>query len=424
MSWAPNRRHFLASVGLATAASGLPPAWAKTTANLVVVGGGFGGATCASYLKRLLPQTNVTLIEPNTSYYACPFSNLVISGNRQLSEQEFGYSGIKEQGVEVVHQAANDVDSLAKTITLSDTSKLSYDKLVLSPGISFRWSALAGYDEAAANTFPHAWKAGEQTALLARKLHDLEDGRTVVISVPPAPFRCPPGPYERASLIAHFLKHQKPKSKLIILDANETFSKMPLFQEAWAEHYPEHLEWRSASNDGRVTRVDAGSGEIFTDFETISAGVVNIIPPQQANIIAQTAGVTNATGWCPINATNFESAQSKDIHVIGDASIASPMPKSAFSANLQGKICAIAIADALSGSSATDTILANTCYSFTTPEEAISIVGVYHNQVGKFTSVEGAGGLSPLAADKTIRNSEASQAADWFRQITTETFGL
>lgn len=242
------------------------------------------------------------------------------------------------------------------------------------------------------------------------------------MTVPPAPYRCPPGPYERASMIAHYLKAQKPRSKLIVLDAKDQFSKMALFQEAWAEHYPDHLEWRGAIDDGRVLRVDPQMRSVSTDFEDLSGAVINVIPPQKAGMIAERAGVADATGWCPIDPLSFESRLQSDIHVIGDATIAAPMPKSAFSANLQAKVCAFAIARTLSDLSPEPTVLANTCYSYTTPDEAISIAGVYSNADGQLQSIGGAGGISPLAADKSVRAAEAAQAAHWFDTITAEAF--
>lgn len=420
----PNRREMLVSAGALALAAYSPSAWANTRAKIVIVGGGFGGATCALSLRQFLPEADITLIESQTTYYACPFSNLVLTGHRELSAQAFEYSGLSKVGINVVHQRASDIDPVRQRVRLGDGSLIAYNKLVLSPGIDFRWDTLEGYGEEDSHIFPHAWKAGAQTELLARQLDALEDGEPVIITVPPSPFRCPPGPYERASLIADYLKNRKPKSKLILLDSNDRFSKMPLFLEAWAEHYPDHLEWRSASNDGRIIRANATSKTVDTDFETHKGGVINIIPPQQAGLVARSCGATDQTGWCPINATTFESRLLEDVYVIGDATIAAPMPKSAFSANLQGKLCAISIATSLSGAAMTPTVLANTCYSYTSPAEAVSIVGVYRNDDEHFTSVEDAGGLSPLAASKTVRESEAAQARDWFRQITEETFGV
>jgi len=424
MSLVLNRRHLIQSAVLGASAAALPgSAMAQARARIVIVGGGFGGATAALTLKRLLPSSDITLIEPFDQFVACPFSNLVIAGLRDITSQSFSYDRIEAAGITRIADTAIDVDPVAKTVSLQRGDDLTYDKLVLSPGIDFRFEALEGYHLGMTGRLPHAWKAGSQTLWLQLKLQALEDGQTVIMSVPPAPYRCPPGPYERASLIAHFLKTQKPRSKLIILDAKDQFSKMALFKEAWVEHYPDHLEWRGASNDGTVARVDAEADTVFTDFESFQSPAINVIPPQKAGFIAERAGVADATGWCPIDPLSFASTLQSDIHVIGDATIAAPMPKSAFSANLQGKVCAVAIARIVAGMSPEPTVLANTCYSYTTPDEAISIAGVYSNAGGKLSSISGAGGVSPLGADKAIRNAEAAQANHWFETITAEAFG-
>lgn len=419
-----NRRHILQGTVLGLGAAALPiPAMARTTARIVIIGGGFGGATAARMLKRLLPSATLTLIEKNTQFSACPFSNLVIGDERDMSEQRFSYDALAATGIEVVNAVASDIDPAAKTVTINGDTAINYDKLILSPGVDIRWDAIEGYDQAAAQRLPHAWKAGPQTELLRRQLDAMSDGEIVIMSAPAAPYRCPPGPYERASLIAHYLKTHKPRSKLIVLDAKDQFSKMALFQEAWALHYPDHLEWRGAADDGAVNRVDAARKTVFTDFDQASADVINIIPPQKAGLIADRAGVSDATGWCPIDPLSFESRIQSDIYVIGDATIAAPMPKSAFSANLQAKICAISIARTLSGLPLEATTLANTCYSYTTPDEAISIAGVYSNASGTLESISGAGGVSPIGANISVRNAEAAQAAHWFDTITAEAFG-
>ncbi|MEL6728729.1 MAG: NAD(P)/FAD-dependent oxidoreductase [Pseudomonadota bacterium] len=424
MTFDPNRRAFLTATALGLGCAVFAPlALSQTQARIVIVGGGFGGASAARTLKALLPNASITLVESSAKYTACPFSNLVIGGGRDLSQQEFGYDALSASGITLINDRAIDVDPNAKTVSLSGETVLSYDKLVLSPGVDLRWGAIEGYSQDAADILPHAWKAGAQTTLLRRQLEALEDGETVIMTVPPAPYRCPPGPYERASMIAHYLKAQKPRSKLIVLDAKDQFSKMALFQESWAEHYPDHLEWRGAIDDGRVSRVDPQARSVSTDFEDHSGAVINVIPPQKAGMIAERAGVADATGWCPIDPLSFESRLQSDIHVIGDATIAAPMPKSAFSANLQAKVCAFAIARTLSDLSPEPTVLANTCYSYTTPDEAISIAGVYSNADGQFQSIGGAGGISLLAADKSVRAAEAAQAAHWFDTITAEAFG-
>ncbi|MEM9055247.1 MAG: FAD-dependent oxidoreductase, partial [Pseudomonadota bacterium] len=368
-----DRRQVLTSLWLGAGMGifGLP-AMSQTKARIVIVGGGFGGASAARTLKQLLPSAAITMIDPNPVYTACPFSNLVLGTDRPLTQQQFRYDALKASGIEVLTDMATDIDASAQTVTLAGGQTLSYDRLILSPGIDIRWGALDGYEKAASERMPHAWKAGPQTTLLRQQLEALDDGQTVVMSVPPAPYRCPPGPYERASMIAYYLKSRKPRSKLIILDAKDSFSKMALFQEAWAEHYPDHLEWRGASNDGQVSRVTAAEMTLHTDFEDVTAQVANVIPPQKAGTIADRAGVSDATGWCPIDPLTFESTLQPKIHVIGDATIAAPMPKSAFAANLQAKICSMAVARLFSGLSPEPTVLANTCYSYTTPDEAIS----------------------------------------------------
>jgi NADPH-dependent 2,4-dienoyl-CoA reductase/sulfur reductase-like enzyme len=250
----------------------------------------------------------------------------------------------------------------------------------------------------------------------------MPDGGTVVISAPANPFRCPPGPYERASLIAYYLKKAKPRSKLIILDAKDNFSKQRLFQTAWQQLYPEFIEWVSLSNGGKVISVDAKTRSLVTDFATYKADVANIIPPQRAAEIARLAGVADGTGWCPIDPVSFESRLQPNVHVIGDAAIAGAMPKSAFAANAQAKVCADALAALLHGEAPTPPKLINTCYSLVAPDYGISIAGVYHPAGGQLADVEGAGGVSPIDAPADFRALEAAYAQAWFRTITAETF--
>ena len=310
---------------------------------MVVVGGGFAGSTCARELKRLDSKLQVTMVEANPTFTACPFSNAVIAGLRELKAQQFTYEGVASDEVKLAVSTAIAIDSQVRTVALDSGETLSYDRLVLAPGIDIRWDALPGYDEAAANRMPHAWKAGEQTMLLRRQLEAMEDGGLVVISAPANPFRCPPGPYERASLIAYYLKTRKPHSKLIVLDSKDVFSKQRLFQNAWKELYPGLLEWVSLSSGGKVISVDPTTNTLITDFAKHEAKVANVIPPQKAGRIAERAGVADQTGWCAIDPVTFESRLQPNIHVIGDAAIAGGMPKSAFAANAQAKVCAAAV---------------------------------------------------------------------------------
>jgi NADPH-dependent 2,4-dienoyl-CoA reductase/sulfur reductase-like enzyme len=417
------RRAFLGGSAVAASTVLLPaPALAQAKARVVVLGGGFAGTTCARELRRAEPQLAVTLVEVNPTYTACPFSNSVIAGLRDIAAQRFGYEAVRAEGVAVVQDQARSVDAERRLVSLNGGSTLGYDRLVLAPGIDFRWGALPGYDEAAAGSMPHAWKAGEQTLQLRRQLETMADGGTVVISAPANPFRCPPGPYERASLIAYYLKSKKPRSKLIVLDAKDSFSKQRLFQAAWQQLYPGLLEWVSLSNGGKVTKVDPATRTFVTDFATYKADVANVIPPQRAGGIAEIAGVSDQTGWCPIDPVTFESRLQTGIHVIGDAAIAGAMPKSAFGANAEAKVCAAGIAALLRDETPSSPKLINTCYSLVAPDYGISIAGVYHPLNGQLADVEGAGGLSPAEAPPDFRALEASYAEAWYRTITAETF--
>jgi sulfide dehydrogenase [flavocytochrome c] flavoprotein chain len=418
-----NRRQFLAAMGAASASHLAAPARAQAGPRVVVIGGGFAGATAARAIKGADPRIGVSLVESNRTFTACPFSNLVIGGLRTLTAQEFGYDKIAAGGVDVVFATAIGVDVEARRVALEGGTNLAYDRLIVAPGIDIRWDGLPGYTEAVAAKTPHAWKAGEQTLLLRRQLEALEDGGVVVMSVPANPFRCPPGPYERASLIAHYLKTKKPKSKILILDAKDAFSKQRLFQEAWKELYPDHLEWVALSKGGRVTSINAATQTLITEFGEYKAAVANVIPPQKAGRAAELAGAADQTGWCPIDPVTFESKRSPNVHVVGDATIAGGMPKSAFSANAQAKVCAAAVVDLLAGRTPIQPKLINTCYSLVAPDYGISVAGVYEPLNGVLTDVPGAGGVSPIEAPRAERAQEALFAEGWFNTITAEVFG-
>jgi sulfide dehydrogenase [flavocytochrome c] flavoprotein chain len=420
-----SRRQFLKAAIAAGASTALrqAPAVAQGTSRVVVVGGGFAGITCARELKRVDSKLQVTMVEANPTFTACPFSNAVIAGLRELKAQQFTYEGVASDEVKLAVATAIAIDSQVRTVALDSGETLSYDRLVLAPGIDIRWDALPGYDEPAANRMPHAWKAGDQTMLLRRQLEAMEDGGLVVISAPANPFRCPPGPYERASLIAYYLKTRKPHSKLIVLDSKDVFSKQRLFQNAWNELYPGLLEWVSLSSGGKVISVDPTTNTLVTDFAKHEAKVANIIPPQKAGRIAERAGVADQTGWCAIDPVTFESQLQPNIHVIGDAAIAGGMPKSAFAANAQAKVCAAAVVKLLRGETPVSPKLINTCYSLAAPDYGISIAGVYHPANGQLAEVPGSGGVSPVDAPRSTRSLEAMLANDWFRTITTEVFG-
>lgn len=419
-----NRRDILKGL-LVTMAAGLGSsctATSGTPARVLVIGGGFAGMSCARSLKQLAPTLAVTLIEPKQSYIACPFSNLVIGNSRSIGSQTFSYDRATANGVTHIMQAATAIDPDAHRVTVADGRHFDYDRLVLAPGISLNFDALEGYDEAAAESMPHAWQAGTQTTLLARQLAAMRDGGTVAISVPENPYRCPPGPYERASLIAHYLKTHKPKSKLLILDSKDRFSKQALFTAAWKSEFGDLIEWRGLKDGAKVVSVDPTAMTLQTDFDVIKVDVANIIPPQRAGEIARLSGVANATGWCPIRAATFESSLYDDIHIIGDAAIANAMPKSAFAANAQAKLCALQIVRLLSGKEPIDSKLINTCYSLVTPDYGISVADVYEPDKERWLAIKGAGGTSPLNASRKIRRMEAQYARQWYDSITEEVF--
>jgi len=395
---------------------------AQGAARVAVVGGGFAGATAARALAQAGHQ--VTMIEAEAQYVSCPFSNPVLAGMREMGQQQFGWDKIV--GVKRVQARATGVDGAARRVLL-DGGTVDYDRLILAPGVDMRLGsdpgALPGYDRAAVEAMPHAWKAGPQTTLLRDQLRAMPDGGTVVMSVPANPYRCPPGPYERASLIAWYLKNNKPRSKLLVLDAKDQFSKQKLFQQAWAKMYPGLLEWVSLSDGGAVTGVDRAAMTLTTDFATHKADVANVIPPQRAGAIAQAAGVADRTGWCPVDPVSFESLRVPNVHVIGDAAIMGAMPKSAFAANAQAKVCAQAVTAMLAGRTPEVPRLINTCYSLVAPEYGISVAGVYRPVNGQLTDIEGAGGTSPMDGDPAFRAQEAAYADVWYRTITSSVFG-
>lgn len=346
----------------------------------------------------------------------------MIAGLREIEAQQFGYEKIASDGVTVIAQAATVVDPQARRVTLADGSSLPYDRLVLSPGVDFHFDGLPGYDEAASQKMPHAWKAGEQTMLLRRQLEAMEDGGLVTIAVPANPSRCPPAPYERASLIAHYLKTKKPRSKVLILDAKDNFTQQRLFEKAWTELYGGMIERVSLSQGGRVTSVDPASNTVITEFGNYTAQVANVIPPQRAGRIAAIAGVADTTGWCPIDPMTFESRLVPNIHVIGDACLGGGIPKSASAASAQGRACADAIVNLIAGRTTETPRLTGVCYNTVAPAYGFSLAGNYQPKGDIFAEVEG-GTTSPLDAPPERRAREAAETERWFQTITAATFG-
>jgi sulfide dehydrogenase [flavocytochrome c] flavoprotein chain len=418
------RRDVVRGIAVSAASLTLPsPSLAQSAARIVVIGGGFGGASCARALRRTDPKLQVTLVEPNRTFTACPFSNEVIAGLRELQAQQFTYDGIVAEGVTVIAQSATSIDPQTRVVGLADGNTLSYDRLVLAPGIDLRFDALPGYDEAAAARMPHAWKAGEQTALLRKQLEAMDDGGLVALAVPAGPLRCPPAPYERASLIAHYLKARKPRSKVMILDAKDAIPQQRLFENAWKELYPGMIERVSLSQGGRIVSVDPATNTLVTDFGNYAAQVANVIPPQKAGRIAEIAGAVDNTGWCPIDPITFASKRVPNIHVIGDACIAGGIPKSASAASAEAKACASAVANLISDKPPEIPRLVGACYNTVAPGYAFSLSGIYQPRDGMFVEIEGSGGASPLEAPREVRTREAENAQSWYNTITVEAFG-
>jgi sulfide dehydrogenase [flavocytochrome c] flavoprotein subunit len=424
------RRQFVKLLGGSAAFAALGPLagccpGGKGGNRVVVVGGGFGGSTCAKYLRRFDPDLSITLVEPAARFTTCPFSNVVMGGLRDLDSITHGYEAQQARGVEVVHARVTEIDAAGNKVKLDSGKTLAYDRLVLSPGIDFKWDALEGMTAAGAETLPHAWQGGPQTTLLQKQLAAMDDGGLVIIAPPGNPFRCPPGPYERASLVAHYLKQHKPRSKILILDTKDKFSKQALFMQGWEALYPGMIEWVAGSEGGRIDEVDVASRTLFAELGDAHKGdVVNLIPPQKAGVIAHAAGLVNNDGWCPVDQRTFESELQPGIHVIGDACIAGAMPKSGFAANNQGKVCAAAIVSALHGLDMPEPSYVNTCYSLVAPDYGISVAAVYRYDAEKgIYKVAGAGGASPADVDAQFREKEARYAEGWYDSITFDTFG-
>lgn len=414
-----------AFVGLAAGAVLAAPAVvtrASPRGRVVVVGGGFGGATFARTLLRVAPSLSVTLVEKHRRFVTCPFSNTVLAGLRELDSLSFDYDALRREGIQVIAAEARTIDPERRTLRLANGDTLAWDRLVLSPGVQMQWGAIAGYDREAAEQMPHAWQAGPQTTLLTRQLQAMEDGGVVLISVPDDPYRCPPGPYERASLIAHYLREAKPRSKIIILDAKESFSKQALFEEAWAALYPGMIDWVPASQTGRLRSVDPAKGTLNTDFDTFRPAVANIIPPQKAGALALEAGLDQGLGFCAVDPRSFESTVVPGIHVLGDAALAWGMPKSAFSAGNQARACAHALAGLFEGRSPAAPVLLNTCYSLAAPDYGFSITAAYRAEGDDLVRLEEASGTSPLAASPELRQREAGHARAWYRTTTQAMF--
>jgi len=395
--------------GLAGCASTVP-----AKARVVVIGGGFGGATAAKYVRLWAPAVDVVLVERESAFVSCPISNLVLGGFSSMQEITTGYNGLRQHGVQVVQDEAVGIDAAKKSVRLARGGDIAYERLVVSPGIDFNFGEIQGYEPAMQQgRVLHAWKAGAQTVELRRQLEGMRDGGVAILSIPAAPYRCPPGPYERACMIAAYLKQAKPRSKLLVLDANpDVTSKGGLFKAAWKDHYAGNLEYRG---NAKVVAVEGGA--VRTEFDTVRGEVLNVVPPQRAGDIALKAGlITHNNRWCDVDWRSMESKKVPGIHVLGDATLSAPgMPKSGSMANNHAKIAAAAIVGALTGRGAgSDPKILNTCYSFVSQKEAIRVSSVHEWSPGQGTliAVKGSGGVSAARSE-----AEGTFAWNWARSI-------
>jgi sulfide dehydrogenase [flavocytochrome c] flavoprotein subunit len=422
MRWTRRKFSYLAgAVGLAALCA--RAARSRANARVVVIGGGIGGATVAKYLATSAAKLDVTLVEPKQRYTTCFFSNLYLAGLRSLESLTHDYETLARQyGIKVIHDTAAAIDPVAKIVTLEGGAKLAYDRAVVAPGIAFKFDAIEGYDEAATQALPHAWNAGPQSKLLRQQLESMDDGGVFVIVAPPDPFRCPPGPYERACLVAYYFKQFKPRAKILILDAKDSFFEQDLFQDAWTRHYPGMIEWLPGQFTGGVKSVDVKTRAIkTTGGDAFTANVANIIPPQMAGELAQRAGLADKLGWCPIDPVTFESKLQPGIHVVGDAISGGEMPKSAFGTNSQAKVCAFAIASALTGSEQPESHLFNTCFTLLAPNDAVSDAISFKPVAGliKVSDIS----ISQVGESDEMRRQKAREAEGWYAAFTHDVFG-
>lgn len=417
-----SRRTFLGAGALSLASLSAPAALGAGKPKVIVIGGGAGGATAARYIaKDSDGSIEVTLIEPSRAYYTCFFSNLAIGGFRTYDSIGHSYGRLAaDYGINVVHDWAVGIDRDARTVTLAGGVSLPYDRLILSPGIDFVENAVPGWDISAQNAMPHAYKAGSQTELIKAQIAAMPEGGVFAMVAPPNPYRCPPGPYERVSMVAHVLKQTNPTAKIMIFDPKEKFSKQALFQEGWTRHYSGMIEWLSG-DFGKVSSVDPEAMTVDLDGEIIKTDVCNVIPAQKAGRIAQLAGVTAANGWAPVNPEDMSSTVDPLIHVLGDASDQGDMPKSAFSANSQAKVCANAVRAALTGSKQFPARYANTCWSLIAENDGVKVGATYRAGESRIEKVDGF--ISQPGEDAELRRQTYEESVDWYAGITSDIFG-
>jgi sulfide dehydrogenase [flavocytochrome c] flavoprotein subunit len=418
-----NRRLFIGTGAAATATLAAPTVFAAGHGKprVVVVGGGAGGATAARYIaKDSKGEIDVMLIEPSRMYYTCFFSNLYIGGVKEIDDLGHSYGTLAASGVNVVHDWAVGVDRDAKTVALAGGGSVPYDKLILSPGIDFVDGAVEGWDLSAQNAMPHAYKGGSQTELLKAKIAAMPEGGIFAMVAPPNPFRCPPGPYERVSMVAHYLKANNPTAKIIVADPKDKFSKMALFQEGWGAHYNGMIDWIGSDFGGGNVSVDPNAMTVTIDGEVTKVDACNVIPAMKAGRIAELAGVTDGN-WAPVNAADMSTKADADVYVLGDASEQGDMPKSGFSANSQAKVCANAVRGALTGSKVFPAKFSNTCWSLIDTDDGVKVGATYEATDEKIAKVDGF--ISATGESAELRKATYEESEGWYAGITADMFG-
>lgn len=424
MAGSISRRDVIGGIAAgAWAGIGFGRAFGQARPRVVVVGAGAGGASVARELAQAAAGgIEIVLVDPKDAFTTCFHSNLYLGGIRDFGSITHDHRGLGTLGIEHVRQAATAIDRDRRTVRLADGAVLQYDHLVLAPGIDILFDRIEGYSPEAARIMPHAWQGGEQTLLLHDQLHALEDGALVVMVSPPEPYRCPPGPYERASMMAHVLKtREHRRSRIIILDAKESFSKQALFQEGWERHYPGMIEWQDPLMHGGIGAVDAATLTVATGLADYAADLVNVIPPQAAGVIARDAGLADASGYCPVRAESMRSTMDERITLVGDATVAGDMPKSAYSANSQARVAASAILAELAGGQEVEPTYFNTCWSLIAPEDAVKVGGRYVAQEGRITAIETF--VSQPGEDARTRRRTQAENMGWYEGIIETVFG-
>ncbi len=388
---------------------------------VVVLGGGAGGASAARYLARNFKNINITLIESNRRYTACFFASRYLAGIRPLADVTFGYESLAANNdISVIHATATNIDGVKKAVILRNGTRVPYDRLIASPGIGFKYNLIDGYDEKTTERFPHAYRADDQISILKRQLEAMEDGGIFAISSPPRPYRCPPAPYERAAMVAYYMKHHKPRSKILILDAKDEFPMSEVMSEVWDRFYADMIEWIPAEFGGNIRAFDAKTKTLVSAEEKFSADVVNIIPAQHAGSIAQAGGLTDKTGYCPVNSFTFESKLVPGVHVIGDAIDPGDMSKSAFSANSQARYCAAVVGAALTGKTPPKPPLTNTCFFAAAKDHGLKLGGTYKPSPQGLTGLSGY--LSQVGEDDATRRQTADEGDAWYAAFIKEIF--